>query len=112
MLSSGRGNSYANFEDINQGRTREVSAKPAVFLSYFSPEGGAVMPINAAKLSPHTALLWVVGTRDPAYSEGTGYAFDRAPKNPQNVYKVVESDHFSAPSVSRQIVVDWLKSLR
>ncbi|HZP99200.1 MAG TPA: alpha/beta fold hydrolase [Reyranella sp.] len=112
MLSSGRGGSYLNFEDINQGRTRQVSAKPAVFISYFDPDGGAVMPRNAARLSPHTALLWVVGRHDRMSDAGPGYAFDRAPKNPLSAYRVVEADHFSAPMVSRQVVVDWLKELR
>ncbi len=112
MLSSGRGASYGNYEDVNQGRTRQVSATPAVFISYFDPEGPAVMPYNAAKLSPHTALLWVVGRHDQMASEGTGYAFDRAPRNSLSAYHVVDADHFGAPSASREIVVDWLKSLR
>jgi len=112
MIAAGKVDSYANFDDLNQGREREVSAKPGVYLSYFDPQGGAVMPRNAAKLSPHTALLWVVGTHDQMYPEGTGYAFDRAPRNPQSAYRTVEADHFGAPSAAREIVVDWLKSLR
>src|SRR6266851_5733786 len=62
LLAAGKGGSFANFADINQGKTREVSAKPAVYISYFDSSGPAVMPRNAAMLSPNTALLWVVGT--------------------------------------------------
>ena len=111
LLAAGRDGQYANFNDTNQGRTREVSAHPSVYLGYFDPDGPAVMPRNAAQLSPHTALLWVVGTRDRMFAAGTGYAFDRAPANPHNLYRTVEADHFGTPAAARRIVVDWVKSL-
>jgi pimeloyl-ACP methyl ester carboxylesterase len=111
LLASGKGGTFANFNDINQGRTREVSAKPAVYLSYFDPEGPAVMPRNAAMLSPNTALLVVVGTKDNMYSAGTGYIFDRAPKNPYSRYQTVDADHGGTPAAARRIVVDWVKGL-
>jgi pimeloyl-ACP methyl ester carboxylesterase len=102
---------YSNFDDVNQGRTREVSARPAVYLSYFDPAGPAVMPRNAAMISPNTALLVVVGTKDPVFSAGPGYIFDRAPKNPYSRYQTVEADHFGTPAAARRIVVDWVKGL-
>jgi pimeloyl-ACP methyl ester carboxylesterase len=111
LLAAGKGETFANFHDVNQGRTREVSAKPAVYLSYFDPGGPAVMPRNAARLAPNVALLWVVGTKDKMYQAGTAYAFDRAPKNPYSRYQTVEADHFNAPSVARRIIVDWVKGL-
>lgn len=110
-LGTGRADQYANFSDVNQGRTREVSAKPAVYLSYFDPQGPAVMPRNAAMLSPDTALLWVVGTKDPLFREGAGYAFDRAPHNPRSRFVTVEADHTGTPAAARRIVVDWVRSL-
>jgi pimeloyl-ACP methyl ester carboxylesterase len=111
LISAGKGRSYANFQDTNQGRTREVSAYPSVYLSYFDPEGPAVMPINAAKLSPHTALLLVVGTKDRILADGTGYIFDRAPRNAYSAFRAIDADHFNAPAESRRIVVDWVKGL-
>jgi pimeloyl-ACP methyl ester carboxylesterase len=110
-LAAGKGEQYANFADTNQGRTRQVSAKPAVYLSYFDSEGPAVMPRNTAMLSPTTALLWVVGTKDPLYPAGPGYAFDRAPHNPQSRFITVDADHFGTPAAARRIVVDWVKEL-
>ncbi|MFI4999797.1 MAG: alpha/beta fold hydrolase [Reyranellales bacterium] len=111
-LAAGKGDQYANFDDTNQGRTRQVSAKPAVYLSYFDPDGPAVMPRSAAMLSPHTALLWVVGTKDPLFSAGSGYAFDRAPHNPLSRFVTVEADHTGTPAAARRIVVDWVKGLQ
>ncbi len=110
-LGSARADQYANFADFNQGRTKDVSAKPAVYLSYFDPDGPAVMPRNTAKLSPDTALLWVVGTKDPLYREGAGYAFDRAPRNPRSRFVTVEADHAGTPAAARRIVLDWVRDL-
>jgi len=111
LLAAGKGGTFANFNDVNQGRTREVSAKPAVYLSYFDPAGPAVMPNNAAMLSPKVPLLVVVGTKDPIYSAGTSYIFDRAPKNPYSRFQNVDADHFGTPAAARRIVVDWIKGL-
>jgi pimeloyl-ACP methyl ester carboxylesterase len=111
LLAAGKGGSFANFTDINQGKSREVSAKPAVYISYFDPAGPAVMPRNAAMLSPNTALLVVVGTKDPMYSAGTGYIFDRAPKNPYSRFQNVDADHIGTPAAARRIVADWVKGL-
>jgi hypothetical protein len=111
LLAGGKGGTFSNFRDINQGRTREVSAKPAVYISYFDPEGPAVMPRNAAMLSPNTALLVVVGTKDPIYAAGTGYIFDRAPKNPYSRFQNVDADHVGTPAAARRIVLDWVKGL-
>jgi pimeloyl-ACP methyl ester carboxylesterase len=112
LIAAGKGGSYANFQDNNQGRTREVSAHPAVYLSYFDPEGPAVMPVNAARLSPATALLVIVGTKDRLSAEGTTYIFDRAPHNPYSAFRSIAADHFNAPAEARRIVVDWVKGLQ
>jgi pimeloyl-ACP methyl ester carboxylesterase len=111
LLAAGKGGTFANFTDVNQGKTREISAKPAVYISYFDPSGPAVMPRNAAMLSPNTALLWVVGTKDNMYQAGTAYAFDRAPKNPYSRYQTVEADHVGTPAAARRVVADWVKGL-
>jgi pimeloyl-ACP methyl ester carboxylesterase len=111
LLAGGGASQFANFEDFNQGRERQVSAKPAVYISFFDPNGDAVMPRNAAKVSLHTAVLWVVGRRDQMFSEGTRYAFDRLPKNQSSSYRTVEADHFGAPSAARDIVLQWIRAL-
>ena len=111
LLAAGKGGTFANFNDVNQGKTREVSAKPAVYISYFDPAGPAVMPRSAAMMSPNTALLMIVGTRDPMYSAGPGSIFDRAPKNPYSRYQTVDADHVGTPAAARRIVLDWVKGL-
>ena len=111
LVATGNTGSYVNFQDVNQGRMRQVSAYPAGYLDYFDPAGPAVMPLNAARLSPTTALLVVVGTKDPIFAEGSAYVFDRARRHPYSAFRTLEADHFNTPVESRRIVVDWVKGL-
>lgn len=110
MVQEGTGDVPEAFDDINQGRPSTVRTTPAIYLSWFDPEGPAVMPGNAAHLLPGTALLWVVGTRDPLYSLGPSYAFDNAPPHPSNKYLVVNADHLNTPSVAAEEIIAWIKS--
>jgi dienelactone hydrolase len=111
MVAEGRGDSTAGFEDINQGERRTVSVRARIYLSYFDPDGPAVMPRNTANLKPAAALLWVVGTRDPLFARGAAYAFADAPANPVSRYVVVPADHLSTPAASIDAVLAWLAAL-
>ena len=84
LIAAGKGQQTANFDDVNQGRSRQVSAKPAVYLSFFDPQGGAIMSRNAARLAPHTAFLCIVGAHDQGNATSEGAIFHQAPKNPQD----------------------------
>jgi pimeloyl-ACP methyl ester carboxylesterase len=110
LVASGRGDGIVMLPDINQGDTFQVEAKPAAYLSFFDPEGAAVMPRNAAAL-PALPLLWVIGRSDPLFSHGEGYAYALAPKHGKSRYAVVEAGHRDTPTAARQIVVDWLRGL-
>lgn len=107
MVAAGKGQQMANFDDINVGRMRQVSARASVYVSFFDSLGDASMPRNAARLSPHIALLVI----DPTSASGPAGLFDQAPKNPHSAYRTVEADHFGTPAASPQIVLDWLKAL-
>jgi hypothetical protein len=43
---------------------------------------------------------------------GPGYAFNRAPANPQNRYITVSADHLGTPTAAREAVLTWLQELR
>ena len=111
MMAAGDGESRSDFEDINQGKTRILSVRARIYLSYFDPDGPAVMPHNAAALKPGTALLWVIGNEDRLASAGRAYAFDRAPPNAASRYVEVNASHLNTPAVARPIVVKWLAEL-
>jgi predicted alpha/beta-hydrolase family hydrolase len=109
LLKEGKAEERVRFPDTNQGITSRIMVTPRIYLSWFDPEGHAIMPKNAAILKPGTALLWVIGTRDPLYKRGTAYVFDMAPANMNNKYLVVNSDHADTPKDAAGEIVNWLK---
>jgi pimeloyl-ACP methyl ester carboxylesterase len=112
MVVAGKGDEAALFEDLNVGRMGDVRTTGANYLSYWDPDGHAVMARNAAALPPGTPLLWVVGEDDPlAKRVGRDYAFAKAPPHPLNRYFVVSGGHLEAPAVAAPDVVGWLKCL-
>ena len=110
LVASGQGNTPIMLPDVNQGATFQVSARPSAYLSYFDPDGPAVMPSNAARM-PALPFLWVVGTGDNMYQRGEGYAYARAPRHPKSKYLVVSAGHIDTPNVAREQVVAWLRTL-
>jgi pimeloyl-ACP methyl ester carboxylesterase len=96
--------------DMVQGVPTFATATPAVYLSWFDPNGPAVIPRNVAALNG-IPLLWVVGNFDPISSRGPQYAFSRAAKNPANRYVQVLATHLTTSLMARGQVVEWLKSL-
>lgn len=110
LVASGRGGTPATFADTNQGNAFQVRATPTAYLSFFDPNGPAVIPRNA-KTMPTTPLLWVIGRRDRLAEAGRGYAFDLAPKHPKSRYVQIDSDHFNMPTAARREVIAWLQAL-
>ena len=112
MIQDGQGDKRAMFDDINQGKISSVSTTANIYFSWFDPDGQAVMPKNAAALKPGTALLLVIGKKDPLYQAGQSYVFDKAPPNPNNKYLEVDSDHVDTPTVAANDIVNWIKGIK
>ena len=86
LIAEGKGDVPQTFPDMAQGIPLIAHATPLVYLSWFDPDGPAVIPKNAAAIgaAPHPVpLLWVVGKLDPIDRRGPEYAFDAAAKNPE-----------------------------
>jgi pimeloyl-ACP methyl ester carboxylesterase len=98
-----------SWPDMVQGLPTFATATPAVYISWFDPNGPAVIPKNVAALNG-IPLLWVVGNFDPIHSRGPQYAFSRA-KNPANRYVEVLATHLTTSLMARGQVVEWLKAL-
>ncbi|MBI5120684.1 MAG: alpha/beta hydrolase [Rhodospirillales bacterium] len=109
LVEQGRGEETANFDDINQGKTKIITPKARVYLSYFDPDGPAVMPRNAAAIKKPTPFLWVIGTGDSLYQRGESYAYSKAPAHPASRYLVVEAQHVDTPDVAADKIVEWIK---
>jgi pimeloyl-ACP methyl ester carboxylesterase len=109
LLKEGKVDERARFQDTNQGINSTIRVAPRIYLTWFDPDGHAVMPKNAAALKPGTALLWVIGTQDRLYKGGSSYAFEKAPANVNNKYLVVNSDHMDTPKDAAEEIVKWLR---
>lgn len=110
-VAEGRDADTLEMEDFNQGKSRSVRMRADVLLSYFDPEGLGHMPLSASRFKQAVPFLWVIGTKDPLYLSGPGFAFEKAPAHPASRYLVVEADHLGTPEVAAPQVLDWVKGL-
>lgn len=111
MLVTGRGTERSLFMDINQGKDYDLSTSAEIYLSYNAPDGIAVMPRTAERISPTLPILWVVGSHDALSRLGSSYAFDKAPSHPKSRYEEVSADHAKVPAVAAPLVAAWLHGL-
>jgi len=114
LIADGKGNVPQTFPDMAQGIPLTTTATPVVYLSWFDPDGPAVIPKNAQAIGAAARpvpLLWVAGKLDPIDSRGPEYAFAAAAKNPKSKYVEVFAGHLTTPLAARQQVVDWINSL-
>jgi pimeloyl-ACP methyl ester carboxylesterase len=111
MVAAGKGKERQTFSDLNQGQVSEVMATAEVYLSWFDPDGPAVMPRSAASIKTPTPLLFVVGSGDRT-APAKEYIFDKAPAHARSKFVIVTADHFTVPTAAIDEVVAWLSALR
>jgi len=111
MVALGDGEQMTDFKDINQGKQSRKSIKANIYLSWYSPSGAAVMPVNVTNLKSNTPLLWIIGEKDLMNQRGEGYAYSKAPSNEKNAYIVVKGGHGVTPIKGKSEILKWLKSL-
>jgi pimeloyl-ACP methyl ester carboxylesterase len=107
LIGAGKGDVPAAFADVNVGHEFSVRTTPNIYLSFFAPDGPAVIPANAARV--HVPLMWIAGDSDPTQL-GPDYAFARA-RNPGNRYVTVSADHLGTPAASSSAILSWLREL-
>ena len=114
LIVEGKGNVPQSFPDMAQGIPLTATATPTVYLSWFDPEGPAVIPKNAALMGAAASpvpLLWVVGKLDPIDRRGPEYAFNALARNPKSQYVEVIAGHLTTALVARGHVIDWINAL-
>ena len=111
MVDNGKGQDISEFKDVNQGRQTEKTIQASIYLSWFDPQGSAVMPKNTANLKSDTPLLWIIGDEDHMFDRGKDYAFNNVPSHQKNLYVVVNGGHKSTPDEGKNEIIDWLKNL-
>lgn len=109
-INSGNGKKKIEFEDFNQGQKKLLEVSAENFLSWFDPEGKAVMGLNAPKIKAGTAFLWIAG-EDDIISDGTGKSiYDSAPPNPKSKFIHVEGGHRDVRKFGKEIIINWLNT--
>jgi pimeloyl-ACP methyl ester carboxylesterase len=114
LIAEGKGNVPQSFPDMGQGIPLTATATPIVYLSWFDPNGPAVIPKNAAAIGAAASpvpLLWVVGKLDPIDRRGPEYAFNALAKNPKSKYLEIFAGHLTTPMIARRQVIDWINAL-
>jgi pimeloyl-ACP methyl ester carboxylesterase len=114
LIAEGQGNVPQTFPDMAQGIPLTATATPVVYLSWFDPDGPAVIPKNAAVIGAAASpvpLLWVVGKLDPIDRRGPEYAFDALARNPKSKYLEIFAGHLTTALAAKRQVIDWIKGL-
>lgn len=114
LAAEGKGDVPQSFPDMAQGIPLTTTATPNVYLSWFDPDGPAVIPRNAAQIGTAASpppLLWVVGKLDPIDRRGPDYAFNALAKNPKSQYVEVFAGHLTTALAARRQVIDWINGL-
>ncbi len=107
----GKGEERTSFDDLNQGKTRNIRTTAKIYLSFFDPDGLGAMPKSAAAIPRPAPFLLVIPTQDPLFAAGEEYVFNKVPKHPKNKYLVVQSNHRNTPTDAAPQVVEWIMSL-
>lgn len=110
--NAGRGDAIGSYLDYAyDGAVYPLDARARAYLSYYAPNGGAVMPLNALRLTRALPVLWVVGRSDSVIVADRSYVFDRLPPHRDSRYVTVEAGHLDTPAKAAPTMVSWLSDL-
>lgn len=111
LVAAGKGDSRERFSDINQGRQQNVITTAKDYLSYFDPTSDAEMSVTAPRVPATTAVLTVIGEKDPLFSRIKTYYVDKLPANPKSKYLEVSGGHLETPRVVTDDMIQWIKTV-
>lgn len=110
LVAAGKGDSRERFSDINQGRQQNVVTTARDYLSWFDPTLDAEMSVTAPRIPAKTAVMTVIGEKDPLFRHIKAYFVDKLPANPKNKYLEVSGGHLDTPRVASDEVIAWIKT--
>ena len=112
QITEGKPEALIEFTDLNQGERKTFSIRSDVLYSYFRPDGLGNMRLTASRFKKSVPFMWVIGTKDPLYRDGPGYAYEKAHPNPLSKYVVVEANHATTPEVASDQVLEWITRVK
>ena len=113
LVDSGRGEETLTFTDPNSGnRSRVLTAKARIYLSYFDPQSMANMPASAAKIAQSIPVLLINSTEDGISRRGESYIFNQLKKHPKSIFRVSSASHMGTPEDNKEEVLKFIQSLQ
>ncbi|MBM3599615.1 MAG: alpha/beta hydrolase [Alphaproteobacteria bacterium] len=107
---AGQGRVIGRYLDYGyDGYTYPIDASAASYLSYYAPDGMAVMPANAALMRTALPVLWVVGERDVVAERDRSYAYDLLPPHPRSSFLIIDAGHLDTPRQAAPALIKWLR---
>jgi pimeloyl-ACP methyl ester carboxylesterase len=113
LIAEGKANEKTRFTDYEGARgTYTVVTTPAVYLSWFNPDG-AMSLIKAVKsMNTTTPVLYVAPKGDyPILLKAKQVIFGALPPHAMTKLYEPDSDHLDAPSASRDEIFRWTSQI-
>ncbi|MCX7166658.1 MAG: alpha/beta fold hydrolase [Rhodocyclales bacterium] len=109
LVSEGKGDEKTHLTDFESGKgSYPIITTPAVYLSWFDPEGAMNQTKALRSLNPALPVLLIVPTGDyPGLLRVKQQVFDALPRNPRTRLYEPNSSHLNAPSASIREIVEW-----
>jgi len=109
LLADGKGGEKMAFADYEGAKgTFPVLTTPAIYLSWFDPDGAMNQAKSAQEMNPAIPVLYVAPTQDyPGLQRVKQQMFGALPKNPLTKMVQPQASHTGAPTASVQLILDW-----
>lgn len=113
LVAEGKGNEPARLEDYEGDKgTYSVTTAPAVYLTWFEPEGAMNMQRAARAANPKVPILWIVGRGErPGLRKVNIPLFNSLPDNPLTRLYEPDADHTGTPTASVDEIVRWTREV-
>ncbi len=109
LIAGGKGDEKTDFSDFENARnTYTIVTTPALYLTWFDPEGAMNQTMAIQKINPLVPVLFIVPLGDfPGLRKVKDQFFSLLPKNPFTKLYEPDSNHVKAPSASYDEIVRW-----
>jgi pimeloyl-ACP methyl ester carboxylesterase len=109
LVAEGKGAERTRLMDFEGAKgTYPVLTAPAVYVTWFDPDGAMNQTAAVRKMNPATPVLFIAPTNDyPALTRVKNAMFDALPKNPRTKLYEPGATHQYAPTASIQEIIAW-----
>lgn len=113
LVADGKGGAPARLDDFEGGRGLfPVVTAPAIYVTWFDPEGAMNMERAARAANPATPVLWIVPARElPGLRKTNIPLFRSLPAHPLTRFYEPDADHRGAPTASADEIARWTREV-